>query len=366
MTDSDREVDEAIEAVVSESGTLLGRFFAFGFVLLLMAAVGVFTTAFLIHGHVTRPGLLGERVPFEVPEGASGNEIAALLADAEFIEHPLFFRLALRLDDSRETIKHGTHSLPEGASPMELLALLREIPAPEVDPDAIRVTIPEGLTINQIAQELADIPDFLAAAAVLEPFAELGVDVPTLDGFLMPNTYYFSEPPDGAKLVRTMLDQFKADYTELLDEFPAMRDEHLVRIVTIASLIEEEARVDEERPLVSAVIYNRLAQDRPLQLDSTLQYALNKYGQRLLNSDKEVESPYNTYQRRGLPPGPISNPGVASLRAAMAPADVEYVYFVSNADGKTHTFSTTLAEHERAVAQYRREIREQRRELEQQ
>ena len=112
---------------------------------------------------------------------------------------------------------------------------------------------------------------------------------------------------------------------------------------------------------VAAVIYNRLKKNMALEMDSTLQYALGKYGTRILDADKEVDSPYNTYRYRGLPPRPISNPGVASLRAAMDPAEVEYLYFVSNADGKTHTFSRTLREHNKAVARYRREIRQQRR-----
>ena len=181
----------------------------------------------------------------------------------------------------------------------------------------------------------------------------------------MPNTYYFDEAPDSAKLLRRMLDQFKADFAVLQAEHPEAAADP-VRVVTIASLIEEEARVDEERALVSSVIHNRLEQGRALQMDSTLQYALNKYGQRLLNEDKDVDSPYNTYKYPGLPPGPIANPGVASLRAALAPAESDFLYFVSNADGKTHTFSKTLREHEAAVAKFRREIREQRRELQQQ
>jgi UPF0755 protein len=180
----------------------------------------------------------------------------------------------------------------------------------------------------------------------------------------MPNTYYFDEPPLADELLRRMLDQFKADYASVAAEHPDVTD--VVRTVTIASLIEEEAKIDEERGLVSSVIHNRLEKGVALQMDSTLQYALNKYGQRLLNGDKEIDSPYNTYKYVGLPPGPITNPGVASLRAAIAPADSEFLYFVSNADGTTHTFSKTLREHEAAVAKFRREIRGQRRELREQ
>ncbi|MDX9975999.1 MAG: endolytic transglycosylase MltG, partial [FCB group bacterium] len=134
----------------------------------------------------------------------------------------------------------------------------------------------------------------------------------------------------------------------------------LNKIVTIASLVEEESRVDDERPLVAAVVYHRLKQNMALGFDSTLQFALNKYGERMLDADKAVDSPYNTYLNAGLPPGPICSPGIKSLRAALNPADVDYLYFVSNADGKTHTFSRTYAEHNRAVADFRKKIAPQR------
>lgn len=362
MSLEDHETDAVIEEVTASSARLLTGIFKYSFVAFVILAAFLAMAAYLIYEQVTQPGLPGEPVDFEVPEGASGREVAALLASAELIEHPLLFRVAIRLDASGEPIKHGVHSLPKGASPTQLLELLRQPPRPEIDPNAIKITLPEGLTLAQMANTLENPQDFLDAAAQVDTFDLLGIDIGALEGFLMPNTYYFAEPPTGEELVRRMLDQFKTDYAALLDELPGTRDGHLVRIVTIASLIEEEARVDAERPLIASVIYNRLAQNRPLQLDSTLQYALDKYGQRLLNEDKEVDSPYNTYQREGLPPGPISNPGVASLRAAMAPADTEYLFFVSNADGATHTFSRTLREHEQAVAKYRAEIRKQRRE----
>src|SRR5690606_27570431 len=149
----------------------------------------------------------------------------------------------------------------------------------------------------------------------------LGFEVSTYEGFLMPNTYFFEQEPEAHALALRMLEQFRIEYEKLLREFPDQAERDPLEVVTIASLIEEEARVDDERPLVASVIYNRLARNRPLELDSTLQYALNKYGQRLLNVDKEVDSPYNTYRNPGLPPGPISNPGPASLRAAMNPAE---------------------------------------------
>jgi len=160
-----------------------------------------------------------------------------------------------------------------------------------------------------------------------------------------------------------MAAQFEKEYAALLEEIPGAAQRDIKEIVTVASLVEEEARVDEERPQIAAVIYNRLNKDMALQMDCTIQYALGKYGQRILYEDREVDSPYNSYLYLGLPPGPISSPGLASLRAAMHPAEVDYLYFVSNADGKTHTFSSTSSEHIRAVRRFRREIAPQRRAL---
>ncbi len=342
------------------------RRLAFATVLLL----ALVTVAAIIVGNnlldaVRGPGVHGEPLTVVVTEGSTGRDVGSQLAAMGLIEHELMFRLALRMDTSGGTIKHGSHRVPRGASPLEILHILQQPPSPTFDANLFKVTIPEGLSIRQIADLTPDPAAFLAACAAVSMQDEFGVDAPSPEGFLMPNTYYFDEPPNAGQLLRRMLDQFKADYAVLVAEHPDAASDTL-RIVTIASLIEEEARIDSERGLVSSVIHNRLAKDIALQFDSTLQFALNKYGQRLLNGDKEVDSPYNTYKYLGLPPGPIANPGIASLRAALAPAESEYLYFVSNADGTTHTFSKSLREHEAAVAKFRREIREQRRELREQ
>jgi len=344
----------------------MGRLLFVGVVTLFVIALSVPVLygagAYLMRRAVNMPIGPGDPVSFTVPEGATGQEVAALLADAGLVRHELLFRLAMRLDEDGGTIKHGVHRVPRGASPMAIAQALKRNPEPRLDPDAYRVTIPEGLTIRQIADRVEDGESFLAAVKAIDPMEALGIEAPSLEGFLMPNTYYFAEPPTGDELVRVMLDQFRHEYAALRQAHPHLPYD-MLEIVTIASLVEEEARVDEERPLIAAVIENRLERGRALQFDSTLQYALDKYGQRLLHKDKEIDSPYNTYKYPGLPPGPISNPGVASLRAALDPAEVEYLYFVSNADGTTHTFSRTLREHEAAVAKYRQEIRKQRREL---
>lgn len=324
-----------------------------------VAAMG----AYLLYEHITQPGIAGEPVEVDIPQGLTGAQVGRLLFEEELVERAWFFRAAMRIDDSGNTLKHGPYTVPKGISPMQVLHLLHEGPNRIVLGDDLRITIPEGLSIAQMAQFTEAPQAFIEAAKDSAQIQKLGIEATSLEGFLMPNTYFFAEMPSEIELVERMLEQFEKEYSALLEEHPHISTEDTLRLVTVASLVEEEARIDIERPVVASVIYNRLDKGMPLEMDSTLQYALGKYAQRLLNEDKDVESPYNTYRVKGLPPGPISNPGVASLRAAMDPADTDYLFFVSNADGESHTFSSNLAEHNRAVARYRKEIREQRHEV---
>lgn len=316
--------------------------------------------AYLVYDHVTRPGAQGESVVVEVQPGMSGKDVGVLLKESGLLDYEGFFRLALHLHGKPVSIRHGAYELYAGLSAKELLALLEKGPTAHLLANQFRMTIPEGLSITQAAALTENAEAFIQAAGNPTLLAELGVVQPSLEGFLMPNTYFFDEAPDGLTLVTRMMNQFQKEWQALEAEFPEAETCDKKEVVTIASLIEREAKTDAERPLVSAVIHNRLARQMPLQMDSTLQYALNKYGQRMLNEDREVASPYNTYKYRGLPPGPICSPGLSSLRAALAPAKENYLYFVSNADGMTHTFSATLTEHNQAVARYRREIAPQR------
>lgn len=328
---------------------------------LALVAVGAGLAAFLVYDHVTHPGPEGPRISFTVPEGATGQDVGRLLREAGLIEHEGFFRLALRVDGSNKPIRHGVYDLPRGQSPLQLLRRLHDAPARQIVVDEHRLTVPEGLSLVQMADLFEDPRAFLKAAEDPAWLERLPFDAPSIEGFLMPDTYFFNRPPEPREAIARMLDQFTRVWDRLAAEHPEAAAQDPVGLVTLASLVEEEARADEERPLVAAVIYNRLARNMPLQFDSTLQYALGKYGQRMLDADKRVDSPFNTYMYAGLPPGPISNPGIASLRAALNPAAVDYLYFVSNADGRTHTFSATYEDHQRAVARYRREIAEQRR-----
>lgn len=346
------------------------------FYLLLALAAVLFlsaTAAYLAYDHVTREGTPREPVDIAIPAGATGRDVARLLASHGLVEHELLFRAAVRLDaraGGGGSIKFGPYRLHRGLSPLQLLRLLYGGPNRPLSPDELppdqRITVPEGLTMAQIAALFDDPEVFMAQTARPDLLERVNVAAPTLEGFLMPNTYFFFDSkPTEAQVVERMVDQFCKEYAALIEEHPEAAGRDLIEVVTVASLVEEEARVDDERALVASVIYNRLKRGMPLQLDSTLQFALNKYGERLLNRDKEVDSPYNTYRNAGLPPGPISNPGVASLRAALRPAESDYLFFVSNADGTTHTFSRTEREHAEAVRRFRREIAPQRRALQQ-
>lgn len=358
----------------------VGRFCWAALLVLMLAAGACALGLYLVYDYVTAPGAPLRAVDVVIPPGSGGHQIAAILAEYELVKHPVFYRVARRLDGAGDTpfdaakalvkgyrpedkvIQHGTYTLYDGESPLQTLHRLYEGPRPPDMADAYRLTVPEGLTLEQTAALFDDPDAFVSAARNPRWIARVGIDADSLEGFLMPNTYFFDDKPSEEEVVRRMIEQFEQEWDRIVAAHPGAADMDLMELATVASLIEEEARADEERPLVASVLYNRLERGMPLEMDATLQYALGKYGQRMLDRDKEVDSPYNTYKHAGLPPGPISNPGPASFEAAVAPAETDYLFFVSNADGRTHTFSRTLQEHNRAVQAYRRAIREQRRE----
>ncbi len=332
--------------------------------LVLLAGVAAVLVGFLLYQHATQVGVAGEPVKITIPDGVNGRDAGRLLAKEGLIEHELFFRIALRADRVLKPIKQGWYNLPRDLSALELLHVLqkgsnRTPDSSEVSPD-LKVTVAEGLSIAQVSKQFANPAAFVEAACDAKLLERLGIEATTIEGFLMPSTYYFEHKPSEREVVERMVAEFEKQYAALTAQTPAPAGFDKLAVVTIASLVEEEARVPEERPSVAAVIVNRLKKKMPLQLDSTVQFALKKYGQRLLYEDLAVDSQYNTYQHAGLPPGPVSSPGAASLKAALRPAQVDYLYFVSNADGQTHTFSATEAEHLKAVARFRKEIAPQR------
>ncbi len=229
--------------------------------------------------------------------------------------------------------------------------ILQKLTAGEAVP-ALAITIPEGLNLEQTAQEVAKQSSVPAAkfeeAARRTDYGYGFLEDPaveTTEGFLFPKQYEFEEGTTAPQMVTRMLEQYLLE-TQTLDISSAKERLNLTEyeLVTVASLIEKEASNPEERPLVASVIYNRIRQDMPLQIDATVQYALERPKEELSLADLKIDSPYNTYENSGLPPGPICSPGRQSLEAAINPAETDYLYYVLKANGEEHFFTSSYNE----------------------
>ncbi|MFW5640749.1 MAG: endolytic transglycosylase MltG, partial [Thermodesulfobacteriota bacterium] len=219
-----------------------------------------------------------------------------------------------------------------------------------------RLTVPEGYTIQQIDSLAAEAgllkPGVLFAAATDAEFVrKQGIEAETLEGYLFPDTYHFPKGVTAETLIQTMLDHFYSVFSGDWKERAEALDLSIHEVVTLASIIEKETGVPEERPLIASVFHNRLKRKMRLQSDPTVIYGAENYEGDLTRQHLDTATPYNTYRTAGLPPGPIANPGEASLRATLFPAESNYLYFVSRGDS-THQFSTNLADHNRAVRKY--------------
>ena len=292
-----------------------------------------------------------------IPPGAGFGQVTDSLTSRGIVRGRLWFKLLARARGLDRAVRAGTYELTPGASPWKVLSLLRSGRTASV-----RLTVPEGLSLNEVATLAArtlGVPrdSFLVAARDSAEAARAGLPGPTLEGFLLPETYQIPFGSTARDVVRIMAREFitawKPEWTLQLDSLGVgQRD-----IVTLASIIEGEAREDDERPVISGVYHNRLRIGMALQADPTVQYAIEmKTGKpkpRLFEKDYETPSPYNTYLHPGLPPGPINSPGLRSIEAALYPAAVPYLYFVAGPEGR-HTFSRTYEEHLQAVAQARR------------
>jgi UPF0755 protein len=293
----------------------------------------------------------GEPVQLEIPTGADTAEIAGLLADAGVIENAAMFRLRARLDGVDSDFRSGVYDLTTGMAYADVRDTL--VAGPPLD--YVTVTIPEGFRVDQIAARLeqeagVSSADFIALALGQADAFQQGhpylAEVPngSLEGYLFPKTYRIVRGSAAADVIEMMLDQFDREIEQVDLTYATSRGLTLHEVVTIASMIEREARIADERPLVSSVIYNRLTVGMNLEIDATIEYVIKKNRPRLLNSDLQIESPYNTYRYAGLPPGPIASPGLASLQAAASPADTQYLYYVLTGEDGSHTFCVTLEE----------------------
>ena len=293
----------------------------------------------------------------DIERGMSSREIADILAAKGVVRSRWAF-LAVRALHRKATLEAGEYRFEGTQTPW---AIFGKIHRGEVFYE--QFTVPEGSNIFDIASILeqsdtVDPHDFLKAAANPASIHDLDARAPDLEGYLFPSTYRLTHHTTAPQLCRMMTSEFRKQWAALAGDAPRAETH---KLVTLASLIEKETAVPQERPFVAAVFTNRLRLSVPLQCDPTTVYAAlleNRYRGIIHKSDLASANPYNTYAHLGLPPGPIANPGATSLKAALHPADVTYLYFVAKADGSgSHHFSSTLNEHEKAVLAYRKTTR---------
>jgi UPF0755 protein len=319
---------------------------------LLVAGIVVLLLLYALLVLTLPPNLRGERRQVVIPKGVPFKGVVRILDQEGLLRSPRGFYLMGRLMGVRGRVQAGEYELSTTMPPLVILHKL-------VTGDVMkyRVTIPEGYTIRQIALQLQELgiieeqEEFLKLAFSTEFAAGLGIEGKGVEGYLFPDTYLLPKGVSPSEIIKTMVGKFKRVYGPDCEHRAAelgMRDRE---IVILASVIEKETGLAEERPLISAVFHNRLKRGIPLCSDPTVIYGIPNFDGNLRRKDLEQWTPYNTYLKKGLPPGPIANPGKSSILAALYPAPVQYLYFVSRNDG-SHYFSTTLREHNEAVWRY--------------
>lgn len=291
---------------------------------------------------------------FEVEKGSSASLIAAQLKKENIIKNKWPFLLAYKVFFSKENLIAGEY---EFNPPLSVKKVLKKIIKGEVKLHP--VTIPEGLTIKETADLLSqkysmNKKEILRSAQNTQLISSIDDEAQSLEGYLFPETYHIPKNTTEEELIKNMVSQFKNIFNPKWRKRAQEIGMKVREVVTLASLIEEETSAPEEKPIISSVFHNRLRLGMKLDCDPTIIYVLKKEGKyqgRLRNKDLKLDSLYNTYLYNGLPPGPISNPGKESLKAALFPSKTDFLYFVSKNDG-THKFSSTFREHQKAVIKY--------------
>jgi UPF0755 protein len=294
-----------------------------------------------------------QSIDFRVEPGLSLGAVARDLEREGLVRHAWAFETLARWRGLSGELRAGEYDLSPHLSSGEILERIAEGRV-----RTYRIVIPEGLTAVEIAERLeeanlADPGEFLAAVRSQELVDQLEVEGESLEGYLFPETYQLARGLAAADIARAMVAQFHAIWPEIAPGSEAL-GLSMLETVTLASIVEKETGVPEERPLIAAVFHNRLRRGMRLETDPTVIYGIPQFDGNLRRTDLEdAANPYNTYRITGLPPGPIANPGAAALRATVAPVASNYLYFVSRNDG-THEFSSSYAEHAAAVDRYQR------------
>ncbi len=289
-----------------------------------------------------------------IPAGADSFEIASILRQQGVVKNTFLFVLLSKALDWEKNLKAGNYEF----KPSNMIDVLRKLK--EGATKRSRITVPEGLPWWEVLQilekeKIIKRKDFLALVndpGVLKEEFSFLPQVEGLEGYLYPDTYHFFMGENGVDVMRKFLVRFEEVVLPLYEEKISRNDLSAEEIIILASIVEKEAQISLEKPIIAAVFHNRLEKGMKLRADPTVKYALGNFHERLTYGDLTISSPYNTYLHYGLPPGPICNPGKGSVNAVLYPGEVDYLYFVAKGDG-THKFSNTYEEHLEAVSKYR-------------
>jgi UPF0755 protein len=333
---------------ITLNGLLSGRmrYFFIATVLVLILAAGRFGIFILMPGG---DGKIVRTVDFA--KGSSLKKLADELEKEKIIGSSTLFVLYGRISGVSGKVQAGAYQFTDAMTPVEIL---RKLASGDVFEK--KFAVPEGYSIFQIA-EMLDSRGYFKKELFLKEcrnpllLKEFGIAAETVEGYLYPSTYNLVKLDEPAALIRQMAGQFRKVYAEKFSVLESATRLSQIQIITLASIVEKEAVVPQEKPVIASVFLNRLKKGIPLQSDPTATYGIRAFGGKVSGSDVRRDTPYNTYLLKGLPPGPIGNPGADAIEAVLQPARTGYYYFVAKSDG-THHFSVSLDEHNRAVRLY--------------
>ena len=305
------------------------------------------------------PFPIGDKaIEIEIPKGATFRQAVEILSKDGLMRNKTLFLVIGRMSGMERKIRAGYYSIRGSMSPLSLLRKLRGGQIIEYE-----IVIVEGDSLWEIGGKLAEKgiikkEDFIKLSVNKDFLYFHDIKAPSFEGYLYPDTYKIPKGTDPKEAIGVMINRLREKYSDELRDRASELGLSEKEVLTLASIIEEEAKVDKERSLISAVYHNRLRKRIPLQADPTSIYGIDGFRRDITGRDLKRKTPYNTYIIKGLPPGPISSPGIKSITAALYPADVPYIFFVSNNDG-THRFSVTPREHQIAVEMYRKKKNEE-------
>jgi len=320
--------------------------------LLLFIGLLIISSLVFVYFFCQPVGSSSKTILVDIPRGTGFMETVNILDNAGLVKNkPFFYALAIMKGASRQ-IRAGEYELSDAMSPVDIINKLVK-----GDIKFYKVTIPEDFTVKEIAARLAEnklVPEktFLKLAFDQNFVKTLNITGKTMEGYLYPETYKLDRSMGSKEIIQLMNQEFWKRFTPDLRQRASAMGMTIMEVVTLASMIGKETGFKDEKPLVSAVFHNRLKKGMKLQSDPTAVYNLDDFDGKIRRSHLLMDTPHNTYRNSGLPPGPIANPDIDSLKAALYPAKVNYLYFVANNNG-SHQFSSTLIDHHQAVSRYR-------------